>query len=145
MTSKQENKGNRALSGVLNNRYKFHEGEGKAKEENSIMHKGFKIRGKPDFGLLEYLEGFKKIAPTLLEPEIPLTETIVYSSSSAIVIFYVNREADYQKVDISLKRYSEKNLEKIKEIQSKLERALEMPLSDREEALSDLTEKVGEN
>ena len=120
-------------------------------KENSIgptpiMHKQFEMDGKFSLDGLESLtkEGWKRLYPLLPEHRTDPKETWVYGDSQAVTIISANYETNHHIVDISLKKYSENNLNAIENIKLVLENKLENKLNEKDES-SDLIDKIESN
>jgi hypothetical protein len=111
-------------------------------EPRPIMHKTFEMNGKFSLDGLEKLtEGeWKRIHPTLEEHRTDPEETLVYGNPEAIVIISANYETDYHQIDISLKKYSENNIQIIENIKLILENKLEKKITETKESTNLINE-----
>jgi hypothetical protein len=112
-------------------------------EPRPIMHKTFEMNGKFSLDGLEKLTKgeWKRLHPTLEEHRTDPEETLVYGNPEAIIIISANYETDYHQIDISLKRYSENNLQTIENIKLILESKLEKKINEKKES-SDLINEI---
>lgn len=123
--------------------------KGKNRKEDFIgpappTHKSFVMKGKYDFSGLDLREyGWKRIhaltpqQKNKLEKDphhVDYLETMVYSGPQGTAVMYLNYKTDIHKIDISLRKSSEDNIERIENLKLMLERTLEGKLNDKIES-----------
>jgi hypothetical protein len=129
-----------------NEKYKVHKIHSSINKEehlsksNPIMHKSFFMKGKYDFNGLDLKGyGWKKIhaltqqQKNKLEEDpsnIDYEETMVYSGPQGTAVMYLNYKTDNHNIDITLRGYSENNLERIERLKSMFESELEGKLNE---------------